>query len=192
MFAKTVRNIALALPLLSLIAPVGAASALAAAADTAAPAAKTAAPAKAGHKAGGHKKAAETTAAKHVAIAVENPWARAMLPGAKMGVGYFEIKNNTDRPVRLAAVRSNVADQVEIHSSAMDGNVMKMRMMKNGVEIPPHSGLSFKPGSYHLMFINPKTPFKAGEVIKTHFSFDNGHDIAVPFNVREAGAMTSH
>jgi len=180
MLARLIRNIAFALPLVSLIAPFSPAQA-----QPAAPAAEKAAPA-AGHKAAKHKKTAEDEHKKiaQSALSIENPWARAMLPGAKVGAGYFEIKNNTDKPVRLASVRSTIAEKVEIHSMSMDGSVMKMRQMKDGVEIPPHSGLSFKPGSFHLMFINPKAPFKAGEVVPASFTFSDGRAINVPFAVR--------
>lgn len=166
-FRKALCNIAIAFPLAGLALPLSPA-ALAQAQEKAAP--------------------AKQTQAAHAALAVSTPWARAMMPAAKVGAGYFEIMNNGDKPVRLAAVRSNIAEKVEIHSMSMEGNVMKMRHLPNGVEIPPHSGLSFKPGSYHLMFIKPKAPFKAGETFKTQFIFADGREITVPFAVRSAGA----
>jgi len=133
-----------------------------------------------------------TPAAKADPIIVQSAWARAMPPAAKVGAGYFEIRNNSKTAIRLAEVRSNVAQKVEIHSMTMEGNVMKMRHLGDGVEIAAQSRLSFKPGSYHLMFINPKTPFKAGEKFKAQFKFTNGEIMEVPFTVRVAAVAADH
>jgi len=119
---------------------------------------------------------------------VQGAWARAMLPGAKVGAGYFDIHNTGKTALRLAEVRSTVAQKVEIHSMSMEGNVMKMRHLGDGVEIAAQSSLSFAPGSYHLMFINPKKPFKAGEKFTAQFRFTNGTALDVPFIVRAAAA----
>ncbi|KAA6204452.1 MAG: copper chaperone PCu(A)C [Candidatus Tokpelaia sp.] len=131
-------------------------------------------------------------AEKAAAVTVQSAWARAMLPGAKVGAGYFEIRNNSRTAIRLTEVHSNVAQKVEIHSMTMEGNVMKMRHLADGVEIAAQSQISFKPGSYHLMFINPKTPFKAGEKFEAQFKFSNGEIMEVPFTVRAAAGTAEH
>lgn len=127
---------------------------------------------------------AAKTAAAQSAVSVQNAWARPMPPAAKVGAGYFEMRNNGKTALRFIAAESDIAEKVEIHSMAMEGNVMKMRHLGDGIEIAPHGRLSFAPGAYHLMFINPKAPFKAGQVFSVRFKFANGETLAAPFAVR--------
>ncbi len=41
----------------------------------------------------------------------------------------------------------------------MDGAVMRMRALKNGIALPPGQTVELKPGSYHVMFFGLKAPF---------------------------------
>jgi|GEM_PF-2382812 len=179
MLPKPMRKFAFILPLFALALPLDSA----AYAQTAAQDSPANHMFQTAHKHAGKpvKKAAAQPAAT---IEVRNAYARAMMPGSQVGAGYFEIKNNSNAPIRLVSVESPAAEKVEIHSMSMDGNVAKMRKLSNGIEIPPHSGLSFQPGSYHLMFINPQKPFAEGEKISAQFVFADGARMTVPFKVR--------
>jgi len=64
---------------------------------------------------------------------------------------------------RLVAVKSSVAGVVEIHEMAMDKDVMKMRALANGLELPAGKAVELKPGGYHVMLMDLKQPLKAGE-----------------------------
>ena len=46
---------------------------------------------------------------------------------------------------------------------SMDGGVMKMRELKNGLEIPPGATIELKPGSYHIMMMNLSRPLAKGD-----------------------------
>src|SRR6185295_18937276 len=70
------------------------------------------------------------------ALEIDQPWTRATPPTAKAGGGFMTITNKGTTPDRLIAVRSNVSDKVEVHEMKMDGNVMRMRELDKGVEIP--------------------------------------------------------
>ena len=41
----------------------------------------------------------------------------------------------------------------------MDGNVMRMRELEKGLEIPPGATVELKPGGFHIMFMGLKAPF---------------------------------
>ncbi len=66
---------------------------------------------------------------------------------------------------KLVAVSSPVAGIVEIHEMAMDGDVMKMRHLGAGLELPPGKVVELKPGSYHVMMMDLKQPLKAGDMV---------------------------
>jgi len=72
-------------------------------------------------------------------ILVTDPWARAMAPAAKVGVGYLGfIRNPGDASDRLVAIQSDVAGHIEIHEMRMENNVMKMRKLADELPIAAH------------------------------------------------------
>ena len=86
-------------------------------------------------------------------LEIGNPWTRATPPSAQSGGGFLTITNKGTTPDRLVAVRSTASNKAEIHEMKMDGNVMRMRELEKGLEIPPGATVKLKPGSYHLMFM---------------------------------------
>jgi periplasmic copper chaperone A len=66
---------------------------------------------------------------------------------------------------KLVSAASPVAGVVEIHEMAMDGNVMKMRALANGLELPAGKAVELKPGGYHVMLLDLKQPMKPGDTV---------------------------
>jgi hypothetical protein len=48
---------------------------------------------------------------------------------------------------------------------AMEGDVMRMRALPQGLELPAGKPVELKPGGYHVMLINLKQPVKAGDTV---------------------------
>lgn len=115
-------------------------------------------------------------------IEIGHPYSRAMLPMAKVGGGYFKITNNGPAD-RLVRVTSDRAESVELHEMKMNGAVMQMRELEDGIAIPANTTVELKPGSYHLMFINVPQPFKEGEMIKATLVFEKAGSVDVEFAV---------
>jgi copper(I)-binding protein len=91
-------------------------------------------------------------------LQIEHPWSRATPAGAKVGAGYLVIKNIGTTPDRLVGGSTAVAAKVEIHEMTMKDNVATMRPMSGGLPIEPGKTVTFAPGSYHLMFVDLKSP----------------------------------
>ena len=69
-------------------------------------------------------------------LTVSGYWLKAMLPGQPAGGGYLTVANKGGEADRLVAVSTNVAGKSEIHEMSMENDVMKMRQLPEGVEIP--------------------------------------------------------
>jgi periplasmic copper chaperone A len=104
-------------------------------------------------------------------IIVSSPWVRAMLPGQATGGGYLTIENTGKVADSLVSVTSPNAALVEIHQMSMDENVMKMRQITNGLEIPASGKVELSPGGLHLMFKQVKVPFRARDTVKVTLEF---------------------
>ena len=98
--------------------------------------------------------------------------AKAMLPGQPVGGGYLTIANKGAAPDRLIAVTSPSAGMVEIHVMEMVNDVMTMRPVDGGLEIPAGATVELKPGGTHLMFMMVTEPFKEGGEVPVTLEFE--------------------
>src|SRR4051812_22579960 len=79
-------------------------------------------------------------------LQVAEPWSRATPKGASTASAYLKITNNGTAPDRLLGGSWPIAGRFEIHQMVMDNGVMKMRPLKDGIEIKPGETVEFTPG----------------------------------------------
>lgn len=123
-------------------------------------------------------------------LEIGNPWTRATPPSAQSGGGFLTITNKGTTPDRLVAVRTTASNKAEIHEMRMDGNVMRMRELEKGLEIPPGATVELKPGSYHLMFMELKAPFAKDAKIPATLVFEKAGSVDVELSVAAMGAAS--
>ncbi|MEW5862153.1 MAG: copper chaperone PCu(A)C [Pseudomonadota bacterium] len=119
-------------------------------------------------------------------VAIENPWARATAPGAKIAAGYLVVKNSGAAD-RLVGASSPAAARVELHVHVNEGGVMKMREA-SGYDIPANGTFELRPGGAHLMFVDIRRPFVEGERIPVTLKFEKAGEIRAEFHVGRLGA----
>ena len=92
-------------------------------------------------------------------VKVTNAWVRAPAPGQKTAAAYVELTSSSN--AALVAAGSPLAGAVEIHSSTVEGGVMRMRVVPR-VELPAGKTVKLAPGGLHLMLLDVKQPLKVG------------------------------
>lgn len=122
-------------------------------------------------------------------IVVTDPVSRATPAGAPTGIGYMTIVNNGGTPDRLVSASSPLADHVEIHEMAVTNGIMTMHPVPGGLAIPAHGSVTLKPGSYHLMLIAPKQPYKAGDEVPVTLTFEHAGSEQVSLAVKPMGEV---
>jgi copper(I)-binding protein len=122
-------------------------------------------------------------------IKIEEPWARATAPGAKVGAGYMKISSPVDD--RLVGASSPAAQRVELHVTVKEGDVMRMREVK-AYDIPAKGGFELKPGGAHLMLVDLKAPLKEGTRVPMTLRFEKAGEVKVELQVRALGATGGH
>jgi copper(I)-binding protein len=115
-------------------------------------------------------------------IQIENPWSRATPGGTKIAAGYMVVKNNSATADHLVSASSPNAGRVETHVHIREGDVMRMREVK-GYDIPAHGSFELKPGGAHLMLINIKAPFKAGDRVPVTLRFQRAGEVKIELAV---------
>jgi len=121
-------------------------------------------------------------------IQIENAYTRATAPGQQVAGGFMKIENKGVAD-QLVSVSSPVAGEVQLHEMAMEGNVMKMRQVKD-ISVPANGAVELKPGGLHLMFMNIKAPLTAGEMVPVKLKFAKAGEVEVKMPVNAMGGMT--
>jgi len=132
--------------------------------------------------------ATATSGMKAGTLTIEQAWSRATPAGAKVGGGYVKVTNTGSQPDRLVGGTLPLASRVEVHSMSLDGTVMRMKPVEGGLEIKPGETVEFKPGGYHLMFMDLKEPLSAGQTLKGALVFEKAGTVEVEFSVQPLGA----
>ena len=118
------------------------------------------------------------------AISIESAWARATAPGQSSTAAYFTI-DNAGGGDRLVGV-SSPAGQASLHSTMMDGGVMRMRRL-DALDIPANTTVELKPGAIHVMIAGHDQPLGAGQQLPLELRFERSGERVVVASVR-AGA----
>lgn len=121
-------------------------------------------------------------------LRIEGAWTRATPPQASAAGGYVTITNEGDTDDRLSGGSANGIDKVEIHEMAMDGDVMKMRPLADGLPIPAGETVTLEPGGLHLMMMGLSDPFKAGDTIAVSLTFEKSGSVTIMLPVQPLGA----
>jgi periplasmic copper chaperone A len=101
--------------------------------------------------------------AAHAQTTVAEPWVRSTVAGQKATGAFLQITSASGG--KLVSASSPVAGVVEIHEMAMEGNVMKMRALPKGLDLPAGKAVALKPGGLHVMLMDLKQPLKAGDTV---------------------------
>lgn len=121
---------------------------------------------------------------------IGHPWTRATPKSAPVAGGYMKITNTGTTPDRLTGGSTEVSKGFEVHEMKMEGGVMKMRELKNGIEIAPGATVELKPGSFHIMMTTLSRALTKGERVKGSLVFEKAGKIDVEFAVEAMGGAS--
>lgn len=122
-------------------------------------------------------------------LEISNLQARATLPGAPVSGGYMTIKNTGETADRLISASVDFAGKTEIHEMSVEDEIMKMRKLANGLEIPAGEEVVLKPGSYHIMFMKLGEQLNEGETRDAVLVFEKAGSIEVKLSVENIAKM---
>lgn len=130
-----------------------------------------------------------TTAAIKVGdLEISQGWIRATLPGQPAAGGFLTIDNKGKEADRLLSASSPLTAVTQVHEMKMEGDVMKMAELADGLEIPAGSKIELKPGGFHLMFMGLEKQVMEGESVKVTLTFEKAGSVEVELPVQPADA----
>ena len=116
-------------------------------------------------------------------LVIDHPVARATPANAPVSAGYMTIRNTGDAADRLIGGSVGFAGTVEVHEMVMDGDVMQMREIEGGIEIPAGGEVMLQPGGLHMMFMQMGERLEEGQEHAGTLEFENAGTVEVIFNV---------
>lgn len=117
-------------------------------------------------------------------VAVEAPWIREAPPAARVLAAYAAFRNASAQEDALVAVKTEVADRVEIHTMALRGGVMRMQPIPF-LAVPAKGTARLEPGGAHLMIYDPKRALRDGETVPMTFVFRRAGKVQLSVPVRK-------
>jgi copper(I)-binding protein len=121
-------------------------------------------------------------------LKISGAFSRAMLPGQPTGGGYLTIINSGVQADKLLGASSPAAGAVTLHAMTVDGKVMQMRPVPDGIEIPAGGTVTLDPNGLHLMFEKVTAPFKAGDSVPVTLTFAKAGKVELELKVGAIGA----
>jgi len=125
-------------------------------------------------------------------LMIHNARIRATPPNAAVAAGYLTIQNMGSNTDRLIGISAPFAMKSEVHEMTMSGDVVQMRKINGGLNIPPNESLTLKPGDRHIMFTKLKEQLKHGEQRSVNLVFERHGEIVVSFKVEDIGRQPQH
>jgi copper(I)-binding protein len=120
-------------------------------------------------------------------LEIVHPWARATLKGSDVADGFLKIINHGTAPDKLIAVSVEFAKTGQIHDMKMDGDVMKMQELTEGLEIPAGATVELKPKSLHLMFVGVNQELLPDTMMDGELTFEKAGKVKIEFMIEPAG-----
>jgi copper(I)-binding protein len=121
-------------------------------------------------------------------LEITGAFSRATLPNAPVAGGYLTITNHGAADDRLIAVATPVAGTSQIHEMKMEGDVMKMNELPDGLVIPAGETVALEPGGYHLMFMDLNAPLVEGQSVPVTLTFERAGTVELQLEVGSPAA----
>jgi copper(I)-binding protein len=117
-------------------------------------------------------------------VVVTEAWARATVPGTKVGAGYLVMTNKGSEESKLLKIVSPACDIVSLHRTTVDANGVARMWPVAKLEIAPGQSVRFEPSGLHLMFEGLVAPFVAGGKVPLRLQFEGEKEITVELVVK--------
>ena len=105
-------------------------------------------------------------------IQVKDAWLRPPAPSRDTAAAYMRITNTTFLDNVLIAVETSAADTVELHTTMVENEIMRMRPVKE-ISLPKQETVVMEPGGSHLMLFGLQRSLEDREPIYFTLFFKN-------------------
>lgn len=121
-------------------------------------------------------------------IHVAGAWARPSIGNLDRSAAYFEIMNHGKTADRLVSVKTGISAKAELHATITENDVVRMRALEDGIEVPAGGMVTFAPAGNHVMLVGLKKPLKEGASFPMTLVFEKAGEVTVDVAVKKNAA----
>ena len=125
----------------------------------------------------------EASAAAPACVTVEQGWVRLTPAAMRMAAGFARIRNGCPSEVVVVGAGSKAFGDVSLHETTVVQGVSRMREIER-LPIAPGASAELKPGSLHLMLMQPEVPLAEGAQLPLRLSLEDGTKVDGMLQVR--------
>ena len=92
---------------------------------------------------------------------------------------------------KLVSVSSPAAGVSEVHEMKMEGDIMKMRAVAGGLDLPAGKTVELKPGGYHVMLMDLKAPLAKDSTVPLTLVFKDAKGVESKVELKVAVAAVA-
>ena len=128
-------------------------------------------------------------------VEVKDAWARTSVQGQKATGAFMKITAKDG--AKLVFASSPAAGVAEVHEMKMDGDIMRMRAVTGGLDLPAGKTVELKPGGFHIMLMDLKAALPKDSTVPLTLVFKDAKgveskvELKVPVAVAAPGAKTA-
>ncbi|MEO6854976.1 MAG: copper chaperone PCu(A)C [Rhodoferax sp.] len=122
-------------------------------------------------------------------VDIKDAWARTSVQGQKASGAFMTL--TAKEATRLVAVSTPVAGVAQVHEMKMDGDVMRMRALPDGLELPAGKPVALTPGGYHVMLMDLKAALPKDSTIPMTLVFKDAKGVESKLEVKLPVATTA-
>ena len=128
-------------------------------------------------------------------VEVKDAWARTSVQGQKATGAFMKITAKDG--AKLVSASSPAAGVAEVHEMKMDGDIMRMRAVTGGLDLPAGKTVELKPGGFHIMLMDLKAALPKDSTVPLTLVFKDAKgveskvELKVPVAVAAPGAKTA-
>jgi periplasmic copper chaperone A len=116
-------------------------------------------------------------------LQISDFWIKPPIGNHKMTSGYLTIENTNNIDERLVSLTSKISKKTQLHDMVVQNDIMIMKNLLDGVVIKANSKVSFRPGSYHIMFMKLTKPLKVMNKYQVTLRFKNSGYVIIKMPV---------
>jgi periplasmic copper chaperone A len=120
---------------------------------------------------------------KFGSLVVVHPWSREAPNGETDG--FMKIANNGTEDDRLVGATADISSKVILCDVKREGDALKMVVLPDGIPIPAGATVELNSKSFHIMFLNVKSPPVPNTEFRGTLTFEKTGTLQLDFEVEE-------
>lgn len=122
-------------------------------------------------------------------VEVKDAWVRTSVQGQQATGAFMTL--TAREGAKLVAVVTPVAGVAEVHEMKMEGDIMRMRAVAGGLDLPAGKAVELKPGGYHVMLMDLKAVLPKDATIPMTLVFKNAKGVESKVELKVPVAATA-